>query len=167
LPKANENIERMKKEFSYTIVPCSSDSELALRVASKEGLIEYIPGEKDFKISKNPSEKQKSALETIRKNVLEKYGGTGVQEILNYAVFQLLQYIAVFPAGTNKLTDSKGNVLPDCFLMPPDSTALDFAFKVHEDLGKGFIRAIDVKTKKVVGKEHKLKNRDGIEIIAR
>jgi len=29
-----------------------------------------------------------------------------------------------------KLSDSKGNVLPDCFLMKNGSTALDFAYKL-------------------------------------
>jgi len=79
----------------------------------------------------------------------------------------LLKYIAIFPGGVNKLEDSKGNCLPDCFLLPENSTALDFAFKLHTDFGKNFIRAIDVKTKMTVGKEHKLKHRDIMEIISR
>jgi ribosome-binding ATPase YchF (GTP1/OBG family) len=166
LPDSEGNIKKMKKEFSYPIIPCSADSELALREASKEGIIDYIPGDSDFGIKKEINQKQKSALEFIKKNVLDAYGNTGVQEILNYAVFELLKYIAVFPAGS-KLADSKGNILPDCYLMPPNSTTLDFAFRLHEDLGKGFIRAIDIRTKKPLGKEHKLKDRDGIEIIAR
>jgi len=36
---------------------------------------------------------------------------------------------------------------------------------VHTDLGRDFIRAIDVKTKLVVGKDHLLKNLDIVEII--
>ena len=50
--------------------------------------------------------------------------------------------------------------------MPFNSTALDFAYKLHTDFGKKFIRAIDVKTKMTVGKEHLLKNRDVVEIIS-
>jgi len=166
-PDARENVEKLKKEYSeLMIIPCSADSELALREASKAGLIEYVPGEKEFKLIKS-NEKQKQALELIKKNVLEIYGNTGVQQVLNKAVFELLEYIAVFPAGVHKLADSKGNILPDCFLLPKNSTALDFAFAVHTDLGNNFIKAIDVKTKKPVGKEHKLKHRDGIEIITR
>jgi hypothetical protein len=76
-----------------------------------------------------------------------------------------LNYIAVFPAGAHKLADSKGNILPDCFLLPSGSTALDFAYAVHTDFGKNFIRAIDAKTKMAVGKDHKLKHRDGLEIV--
>ena len=86
-------------------------------------------------------------------------------EVLDKTVFEALGYIAVFPAGTKKLADSEGNILPDCILMPKGSTALDFAFKLHTDMGNGFIRAIDVKTKQMVGKDHALKHRDGIEIV--
>jgi ribosome-binding ATPase len=164
-PDAKANLERIKKEFDYPIVPCFADGELALREADKHGLIEYIPGESDFKIVKDLSEKQKFALEAIRK-VLKEYSSTGVQEILNKTVFDILKYIAIFPAG-DKLADSKGNVLPDCYLMPPGSTALDFAFRLHTDIGKNFVKAIHVRTKKAVGKEYKLQHRDGMEIMVR
>jgi ribosome-binding ATPase YchF (GTP1/OBG family) len=168
-PSSKENFEKLKKEFpEYIIVGCSADSELALKEASKTGLIEYNPGESDFKINKEKiNEKQKQALKSIRKNVLEVYGSTGIQEVLNQAVFDLLKYIAIFPAGANKLADSKGNVLPDCFLVPEKTTALDFAYHLHTDLGDNFIKAIDARTKKPVGKEHPLKHRDGIEIITK
>ena len=63
------------------------------------------------------------------------------------------------------MEDSEGRRLPDCFLMPSKSTALDFAFKLHTDFGKNFIKAIDVRTKKAVGKDYLLKNRDVVEII--
>ena len=164
-----ENLEILKKEFpKYLIMPCSADSELALREAAKAGLIFYTQGDTNFKMNNEKlNEKQKFALEIIRKNVLDKYNGTGVQEILDFAVFNLLKHIAVFPAGAHKLADSKGNILPDCFLVPQGTTALDFAFRLHTDLGKNFIKAIDARTKQAVGKEHILKNRDGIEIITR
>ena len=166
--KSDENLKKLKNYYpELMIIPCSADSELALREASKAGLIEYIPGESDFKIIKELSEKQKNALDLIKKNVLDVYGNTGVQEILNKAVFDLLKYFAVFPAGVHKLADSKGNILPDCFLVPPNTTALDFAFRLHTDIGKNFVKAIDVHTKQAVGKDHKLKHRDGIEILTR
>ena len=166
-PNGEENYKKIKKEFpDLIIIPCSADSELALREATKAQLINYIPGETTFEIKGNLNEKQKQALEKIKKNVLEKYEtGTGVQEILNYAVFNLLGYLAIFPAGANKLGDSKGNILPDCFLLPPNSTALDFAYFLHTDFGKNFVRAIDARTKKILGKNYELKNRDALEII--
>jgi hypothetical protein len=164
-PNGSENFERLKEEFDYPIVPCFSDGELSLRQADKAGLIEYIPGENTFTIKKDISEKQKSALEEINK-IIEKYGSTGIQEILNKVVFDILEYIAVFPAG-EKMADSKGNILPDCYLMKKGSTALDFAFRLHTDIGKNFVKAIHLKTKRAVGKDYVLQHRDGIEIVTR
>src|SRR3989344_5511569 len=163
------NFAKIKEALTdYLIYACSADSELALREAAKHGLIEYIPGEKSFKINENKvNPKQKEALDKIKKNVLEVYNGTGVQEILNHAVFELLKYIAIFPAGAHKLADFDGNILPDCFLLPPNSTALDFAFYLHTDFGKNFIKAIDARSKKALGKDYKLKNRDALEIVTK
>ena len=167
--KGDENYKKLKNKFPHlTIIPCSADSELALREAVKAELIEYIPGERDFKIKGKLNSKQEDALERIRKNILKRYEfGTGVQEILNKSVFELLGYVAIFPAGANKLGDSKGNILPDCFLLPPNSTALDFAFFLHTDFGKNFIKAIDARSKRALGKDYKLKNRDALEIVTR
>ena len=167
VPGAEKNFEKLKKEFKDDIlIPCSAESELALREAAKHDLIDYIPGENEFKIKNEEkiNEKQKKALEFIEQNVLKKHHTTGVQEVLDKAVFDLLKYITVFPGGVNKLQDQHGNILPDCFLMPQNSTALDFAFKLHTDIGNNFIKAIDVRSKKPVGKDHLLKNRDVIEI---
>ncbi len=169
MPGAEANYQRLKNEFPETMfVPCSAESELALKEAAKRGLINYKPGSKDFTVMQqdNLTGKQIMALDFVQQNILQKYGGTGVQEVLDKAVFELLGYIAIFPGGVNKLHDQFGNILPDCFLIPGGSTALDFAFKIHTDLGSSFIRAIDVKTKKTVGKEHLLKHRDVVEIIS-
>jgi hypothetical protein len=167
--KGEENFLKIKEKFKdYMVIPCSADSELALRQASKSGLIEYVSGEKDFKILKDLNDKQISALDKIKKKVLDKYEhGTGIQKVLNSAVFEILGYITVFPASANKLGDSKGNILPDCFLMPPRTTALDFAYYLHTDFGKNFIKAIDARSKMAWGKEHLLKNRDALEIVTR
>jgi len=165
-PGAKENLERLKKEFpEMLIIPCSADAELSLRQAADHRLIEYTQGSPSFKINEDKTnEKQKEALESIQKNVLDVYGSTGVQEVLDKSVFDLLKYIAIFPAGS-KLADSKGNILPDCFLLPEGSTALDFAYYLHTDIGDKFVKAIDVRTKQAVGKDHALKHRDGIEIM--
>jgi ribosome-binding ATPase YchF (GTP1/OBG family) len=165
---ADANIKKLQDAFPNKLIyACSADSELALRQATKAGLIKYLPGEDHFEYLKDLNDRQKVALEKIDKNVLKKFSGTGVQEILNLAVFDLLKYIAIFPAGANKLADSKGNVLPDCFLLPGKSTALDFAYKLHTDFGKNFIKAIDARSKMAWGKEHELKHRDALEIVTR
>ncbi len=168
IPGAEKNFERIKKEFpEYIMVPCSAESELALREAAKHNLIKYVPGEKDFEIIDEAklSEKQKKALEFVKEKILKKFGSTGVQDVIDKAVFDLLKYIAIFPGGVGKLQDQDGNYIPDCFLLPEGSTALDFAYKIHTDLGDKFIKAIDAKTKRTVGKEHKLKHRDVVEIV--
>ena len=165
---AGENFEKLKKEFpDYMLIPSSAEAELALREAAKHGLINYIPGEDNFEVinEEKLSEKQKNALSFIKTEVLEKHGSTGVQKVLDIAVFELLNYIAAYPVATNKLTDKEGRILPDCFLVPKNITALEFAFKVHTDIGNNFIKALDQKTKLIVGKEHKLKHRDVIEIV--
>ncbi len=170
IPGADKNIKRIQKEFpDYKIIPCSAESELALREAAKHNLIDYVPGSSTFKIL-NPdklSDKQKKALGFIQENVLKKFKTTGLQDILDFVLFDLLKFIAIFPGGVNKLADQDGNILPDCFLLPPNSTALDFAFKLHTDFGNNFIKAIDVKTKKAVGKDHLLKHGDVVEIVSK
>ncbi len=165
---AEKNLERVKKEFSYyQIIPCSAESELALKEAAKKNLIDYVPGESSFKIKGQVNEAQENGLKLIKERILDKYGSTGVQEVLNHLVLNMLKYKAVYPGGVNNLVDSKGNVLPDCFLLSEKATALDFAFRLHSDFGNNFIKAIDVKTKKPIGKDHELKHRDIIEIMTK
>lgn len=165
---AEQNLEKIKKEFpDYMIISCSAESELALREAAKRELIKYIPGENDFEViaEEKLNEKQKQALNFIKKDILKKYGSTGIQQVLDKAVFELLKHIAVYPVATSKLTDKDGALLPDCFLVPKGTTALEFAFKVHTDIGNNFIKAVDLKTKQVIGKESQLKNLDVVEIV--
>ncbi|MEI6850120.1 MAG: redox-regulated ATPase YchF [archaeon] len=164
-PLSKENFEKVKAEFNYPIVPCFADGELALREADKHGLIEYIPGDKKFSAKKELSDKQKTALDAIQK-VMDEYGSTGIQEVMNKVVFDVLQYICIYPAGA-KLSDSKGNVLPDCFLMKKGSTALDFAFRLHSDIGRDFVKAVNIRTKQGVGKDYVLKHCDGLEILTK
>ena len=99
---------------------------------------------------------------------MKKWGSTGVQDALNAAVFDVLGYIVVYPVeDEGKLSDKKGNVLPDAFLMEKGSTALDLANRIHSEIGKRFVSAIDVRTGKRVGKDYVLKNSDVIKIMVR
>ena len=151
------------------MIPTSAEAELALRKATKAKLIKYIPGEKEFEIINRDklNEKQRKALEYIRENVLEKWGSTGVQDAINTAFLEVLGMVVVFPVeDENKLTDHKGNVLPDAFLMPRGSKIIDLARKIHSELAEKFVSAIDVRTKRRLGGEYVLRNRDVIKIIA-
>ncbi len=160
------NFDRLMEK--YGAIPTCSEAELALRRAEKINLIKYIPGDSDFEVLKNMDEKQRTALDFIKQNILKKFGSTGVQQSLNNAVLDILKQIVVYPVeNENKLTDSKGNVLPDAYLVPEGGTVLDLAYKVHTDIGDKFIGAIDCRTKKKIGKEHVLKDRDVIKILVR
>ena len=163
---AEYNYDKLVEKYPDLVaIKCSSEVELALREAAKDEIISYVPGSISFKILKEVDAKKKKGLDFINKFL--KKNNTGVQEVLDHAVFDVLKYMCIFPGGVNKLEDKDGNVLPDCFLLREGSTALDFAYAIHTDIGKNFIRAIDVRTKRVIGKEAKLKNRDVIEIIVR
>jgi ribosome-binding ATPase YchF (GTP1/OBG family) len=151
------------------VIPTSAGSELALRNAAKAGIIKYKPGDSDFEII-DPSklnEKQKAGLEYIREHVLKKYGCTGVQKCIETAVFQMLDYITVYPVeDEHKLTNKDGNPLPDVRLVKKGTTAKEFAFKVHTEIGKNFIRAIDSRTRMVIGADHVLKDCDVVKIVS-
>lgn len=167
IPGSEKNLARIKKEFKdYIIIGCSAESELALKEAAKNKLIEYIPGEESFEITGKVNDKQKKGLDFIKK-FLVKHKNTGVQGTLNKAVFDLLKYIIVYPVENSKLEDSKGNKLPDCFLMEKVSNALDLAFRIHTDIGEKFVKARNLKTKKIISKDYILKDNDVIEIITK
>lgn len=168
VPGAEENIKTLRNRYGDKVfVPCSAESELALKRASEAGVIDYVPGDSDFKILEHeiPDEKEE-ALEFIRENVLNKYRSTGVEEVINKAVFDLLNYIVVYPVeNENKYTDKDGNVLPDAVLLPKGSTPVDLAYKVHSDIGDKYIKAIDARTNRTLGKDKELKNNDIIKIV--
>jgi len=160
-----ELINRFQGEYA---IPTSAMSELALVKAAEHGMIDYKPGDDSFTVLKEMDDKQKKGLEYIRTHVLERFGSTGVQQCIDRAVFDLLNLIAVYPVeDEHKLCDKKGNVLPDVFLLPKGSTVIDLAEKVHSDLAEGFIRAVDARTKKIIGHDHELTNGDIIHIIAK
>lgn len=147
------------------VIPCSALYELVLRKAAKAGSIEYRPGDSDFKILK-ASREQEEALHKI-KGYLSSYGDTGVQRALEELVFGGLKMIAAYPVeDEHKWEDGKGNLLPNVHLVKEGSTALDLAERVHTDLAKRFIGAVDARTGKRVGKEYVLKDSDIIKVIS-
>lgn len=168
LPTSRENLERLKKA-GYTVVPSCAEAELVLRRASEKQLIDYRPGDCNFKINRpeNLSESQKKALETVRDKILFDFGSTGVQEAVNTAFFKLLNMITVYPVeDLEKLADHAGRVLPDAYLVPYGTTARQLAYIIHTELGEGFIYAIEAREKKRVGEDHVLKDRDVISIVS-
>lgn len=167
VPQARRNIDRLR-ERGYPAIPTCSEAELVLRRASERGLIEYLPGDSDFRVldPEALTEQQRSALELIRE-VLKQWGSTGVQQVIDKAIFEVLNMIVVYPVeDENKLMDKKGNVLPDALLVPRGTTAQELAYKIHTELGETFISAINVRTGRRVGEDYVLKHNDIIKVIA-
>ncbi len=161
------NIEKLKK-LERPFFPTVCEAELLLRRAAHKNLIYYLPGDSSFEIRQPEtlSNKQNEALEVVS-NILHKFGSTGIQQVINHACFEILQNIVVYPVEDEyKFTDKKGNILPDARLISNESTAKDLAYLIHNDLGKGFLYAIDARTKQRIGAEHKLKNGDIIKIVS-
>ncbi len=168
LPSAQANLERMKK-LNYIVIPCSAEAELALRRAAEKQLIEYKPGDTNFKIAQPEklSPGQIKALEAIHEKVLAKNGSTGIQEAMNMAYFKLLNMITVYPVeDLEHLSDHNGRVLPDTYLVPQGTTAHQFAYIIHTELGESFIYAVDARDKRKIGEDAILKDRDVISIVS-
>ena len=166
LCKDLEIIDELHK--NYDIVNCSAETELLLKKAAKARLIDYISGNEMFVVNKNVdiSPPQKEALNLVE-NVLSKLNSTGIQTALNSAVFRILKLIVVFPVeDETKLSNKDGEVLPDAKLLSENSTAKNLAETIHQDIAKGFLYAIDVKTKQRIGADHQLKNGDVIKIVS-
>ena len=160
-----ENIERLR-EAADTVIPATADGELALRRAVEAGVVDYDPGDPDFAITDDLSDSQKEGLERIRE-VMDEWGGTGVQEALDTVVYDVLDRITVYPVqNETKWTDAQGNVLPDAHLLPTGSTPLDLAYAVHSDIGDGYLHAVDGKEKRRIGEDTELTEGDVIKIVS-
>jgi len=170
LSAAADNFKRLREHNKHMlVVPCSADAELTLRRAQVKGLIRYFPGDERFEINEKTSlnEKQKWALNFIRKDILGEYLQTGVQFSLNVAVFKLLNMNVVYPvADPGKLSDKRGNVLPDAYLMRSGSSVGDLATEIHSDLAKGILYAVDVRNGLRLPINYLVKDRDVLSIIS-
>ncbi|MDQ5868716.1 MAG: redox-regulated ATPase YchF [Thermoproteota archaeon] len=164
---AELNIQAISKKYNW-VIPCTSEGESLLKKASKNGVIHYLPGDDSFEIrnTANVTEKQRHVLEVVSK-FIKKYGSTGIQRVINTICFDILAKIVVYPVENELgLTDKKGNILPEAYLVDKGTTAKHLATMVHKDLEKGFLFAIDVRTKKRVGADYPLKNNDVIKIVS-
>ena len=152
------------------VAACSAEAELVLRRAEKMGLLQYTPGQEQFRIKENASltPKQQGALKYIETRVMAKWINTGIQQALNTVVFKLLKNNMIYPVSDEfKLTDHHGNVLPDVYLMPDGSTPIDLARNVHTSLAENYILAIDAKTGIRLPKDYSLRHKDVVKIVTR
>ena len=79
----------------------------------------------------------------------------------------MVNQICVYPVSDiNTLSDNKENILPDAFLVKSGTRLRDFVRdKIHGDLAENFMFGIDAKTKKRLGENYELQDRDVIKIV--
>ncbi|WP_436901160.1 redox-regulated ATPase YchF [Halovenus halobia] len=166
LPEAQDNWNEITEDPAYdhlTFVPVSAHAEKALKNGAEQDVLEYVPGDSDFEITGDLPREKKTGLEQIREFAGE-FDGTGVQQALEAAVFDVLELKAVFP-GTASGEWTNGP-FRDCFLLPSDATAEEFAYHLHTDIGEGFLHGIDCRSERQVGAETVLDDRAVIEVIS-
>ena len=152
--------EFLGNETNYLI---SAQYELLIEKAFNNG---YISSDgNDFTFTAKSGEAQK----TVLNDIMLKYKGGSIMRFYDVltAIIKSLGYIVVYPVlDETGWEDKNGNVLPDAYLMKEGDTALDLAYKIHTDIGKNFIRAVNGRTKRIIGKDYKLLNNDVIKIIS-
>lgn len=164
-----ENYSKLKNKIERNVIPCSALAEYFLRKYHKEKKIEYVPGSDDFEIlnEKSLNQTELEMLRNIREKILTPFSETGIQNALNFAVFNILNQICVYPiSDLNKFSDNNENVLPDAFLVKQGTLLRNFIRdKIHTDLADHFIFGIDARTKKRLGENYELKHNDIIKIV--
>ncbi len=160
---------KISQKYENKIIPCSALAEYWLRKYEEQHILKYTPGNADFRLI-NPeklSEAEKNALINIKEKIFKNFKNTGIQEVLNYAVFTVLKQIVVYPVyDANNFSDKDGRVLPDAHLISQGMKLKDFVkSKIHSDLAKNFIYGLDAKSKMRLGENYELKNNDVIKIV--
>ena len=154
---------------NHAMTACMADMELALRRATESGLIRYQSGDASFAMqaSESLSEAQRKALDHMQER-LTKFNGTGIARLMDEVLFDRLGHIVVYPVqDETHWVDGDGRVLPDAFVVPRGMQAKALATRVHTDLGEGFIRGVDGRTRRIVGADHELADGDVLKIHAK
>ncbi len=155
-----------KKLPGCTVVGCSGAIELALKKAVKSGAISYAIGSGELEIEGEVSPEQRKALDYMN-DYMKRNNGTGIQELVNEAVFRASGKIVAYPVeNESKYTDHFGNVLPDALLLNTGSTTMDLARSIHTDIADHMLYAVDARTKGRLGKNHVLKDNDVVKIVS-
>ncbi len=166
---SEKNFIELKTKYNGPIIPCSALAERVLREYHEKKIIKYISGSTEFNII----EKQKltpnelESLNKIGEKILAKFNGTGIQNVLNYASINIANQICVYPVSDiNSFSDNKENILPDAFLVKKGMRLKDFVRdKIHSDLAEKFMFGIDAKTKKRLGENYELQDKDVVKIV--
>jgi hypothetical protein len=161
---AQENWAEITDDPEYdhvTFVPASAHAEKALKNGAEHDVLEYEPGDDEFTVISDLPDEKKDGLDQIQ-SFLDEFGGTGVQTAIETALFEELGTIAVFPGSGSPEDD--GSFLQDCFVLPDGTTAEEFAYTIHSDIGEGFLHATDARSGRQVSADKQLDHRDVIEI---
>ena len=129
-------------------------------------MIDYQLGAQNFVIFDEASltQPQLNALAKMSQK-LANLGSTGIAEVLDQVLFDQLNHIVVYPVqDEGQWTDGDGKVLPDAFVVPQGIAAKPLAYKVHTDLGDGFIKGVDGRTRRAVGADYELNDGDVLKI---
>ena len=156
-------------DINGIVQPTMADMELALRRASSAEMIDYNPGTNSFTIvdESKLNQAQLQALNGMREKLTEA-NGTGVSTLISKVLFEALNMVVVYPvADEGAWKDGDGRILPDAFVVPDGIEAKELAYKVHSDLGDGFIKAVDGRSRRVVGADHECKDNDVVKIHAK
>ena len=79
-----------------------------------------------------------------------------IEQIVNYPVKDESHWV-----------DGDSKSMPDAIVFSTGIQAKALAYHVHTDLGDGFIRGVDGKTRRVVGADHELSDGDVLKIHAK
>ena len=162
---ADEADIRRLQETADVVIPASAESELALRRGAEAGQIEYDPGDAAFEIGE-VSDDQRAGLARIGE-LLDRWGGTGVQRAIDTVVYDVLDRITVYPVrDAAAWTDGDGRMLPDAELLPAGATPVDLAYAIHSEIGDGYISAVDARTSREIGEDHELGEGDVVRIVS-
>ncbi|UWG47407.1 Ribosome-binding ATPase YchF, GTP1/OBG family [Halanaeroarchaeum sp. HSR-CO] len=160
-----ENVDRLL-ELDKPVIPATAQGELALRRGAEHDAVSYDPGDETFEMTDAVSEQQRTVLAALGET-MDRWGGTGVQAALDYAVYDLLDRVTVYPVqDATHWTDGQENVLPDAFLLPSGATPRDLAYAVHTDIGEGYLHAVDARANREVGDSYELEEGDVIKIVS-
>jgi len=160
-----ENVERLR-ELDAPVVFSTADGELSLRQGAESGLVRYDPGDDSVDVVGDLTAEQRAGVDRIREVVAE-HGNTGVQAAIDFAVYDLLDRVTVYPVeNETRWTDGQGDVLPDAVLLPRGSTPLDLAYEIHSDIGDGYLHAVDARERRRVSEDHELSEGDVIKVVS-
>ena len=160
----DEDVRRLQ-EAAEVVVPASAESELALRRGVDAGAIAYNPGDETIEIG-DVSDQQYAGLAEIQE-LLKRWGGTGVQQAIDTAVYDVLDRITVYPVrDATNWTDGEGRMLPDAHLLPAGATPVELAYAIHSEIGDGYLSAVDARTGREIGEDHELTEGDVIRIVS-